>query len=427
MKSKLKEKLFSRNLDDQAKVFALASGKKYSSVFRLSVTLKEKIDGEILQKAVELAIKKFKAFKVQMERGVFWYYFIENKMKPIVTTEVNIPFKKVNTKENNKYLFRVTYLENKINIEFFHALTDGHGGSQFFKEIIYRYLELKHPECLELYKVNENEIIYDSENAYTKIYQKNVKKKFKTKIAYRIKGKKLDNGNVGISHYNINLPEIKKCTKIQECSISIYIAAMIAYAIYEGDYKIHNGRRPINLCLPISLQKYFATETISNFFSYMMITLKLKKNKDYTFEDFLNMIKKEFEKKFKLERIIETISNDVGITNNTFVGVVPLELKKLAAKIASIEVKRHFTMTISNIGKFDVKEKYSKYIDNVFIMLSPDWAERIKCGICSYENNLVVSFGSLLKNREIENKFKQLLIEKNIKFQIENSFTYLSC
>ena len=36
MKESLKERLY-RKLDDQAKVFAWASNKKYSSIFRLSV------------------------------------------------------------------------------------------------------------------------------------------------------------------------------------------------------------------------------------------------------------------------------------------------------------------------------------------------------------------------------------------------------
>lgn len=427
MKNKIKERLYSRKLDDQAKVFALASNKKYSSIFRLSVKLKENVNAELLQQAVGLALEKFKAFKVRMKKGMFWDYFVENEMMPIVIPEENTLFKKVNTRANNKYLFRVTYLENKINIEFFHALTDGNGGSQFFKEILYRYLELMYPNKLEFTTLDESEIVYDTENAYVKNYQKNVRKKYRTKIAHMIKGKELEHGKVGISHFNINLPQVKQCTKLEHCSLSMYLTAMIAYSIYEGEYKIHKGRRPINLCLPISLQKYFGSETISNFFSYMILTLKPKKYKDYSFEDFLEMVKKEFEKKFKLERIIETMSNDAGMTNNPIVKAVPLVIKKFAVRLGSLKVKRHFTMTISNIGKFDVNSKYTEFVDNAFVMLAPDWAEKMKCGICSYGDNLVVSFGTFLKDSMIEERFKELLEKNNIKFKFENNLNYLSC
>lgn len=361
-----------------------------------------------------------------MKKGLFWDYFIENEMQPVVFEENKSAFKKVNTKENNRYLFKVSYIKNKINIEFFHALTDGSGGSQFFKEIIYKYLELMYPERLEFSGLEESEIVYDAENAYVKNYKKKVKKKYKTAKAHMLKGEKLEKGKVGISHFNINLPELKRCTKIKECSLSMYLSAMIAYSIYEGDYKINNGKRPINLCLPISLQKYFGSETISNFFSYMILTLKFKKNKTYSFENILDMIKKEFEKKLKIERIIETMSNDVGMTNNIFIKMVPLAIKKLAVRLGSLEVKRHFTMTISNIGKFDIKDKYNEYVENAFVMLAPDWAEKMKCGICSYGDNLVVSFGTFLKNSLIEKRFKELLEMNNINFKTEEKLNYLS-
>ena len=78
MKESLKERLY-RKLDDQAKVFAWASNKKYSSIFRLSVVLKESIDANLLQEAVKLALEKFQAFKVKMKKGVFSYYFIGNE------------------------------------------------------------------------------------------------------------------------------------------------------------------------------------------------------------------------------------------------------------------------------------------------------------------------------------------------------------
>ena len=53
------------------------------------------------------------------------YYLEVNEKSPIVSIENEYPFKKINTRKNNDYLFKVTYFENKINIDFFHALTDG--------------------------------------------------------------------------------------------------------------------------------------------------------------------------------------------------------------------------------------------------------------------------------------------------------------
>ena len=422
MEKKVKEQIYWRKLDDQAKVFALASNRKYSSVFRLSVLLKDEIEKDKLKDAVILALKKYKAFKVKMRRGLFWYYFEENDEEPVIKLESEYPFKKVNTAENNYYLFKVTYFKNKINIDFFHALTDGIGGTKFLKEILYRYLELKYQDELKTVELEDKEIIKDTENAYKRSYKKNTKKSEHFSRAYKIKGEKLPKNVIGINHFNINLEDIKRCSKQTEnVTLSIYLIAMLAYSIYDANYRNYEGNKPINLCVPINLSKYLETDTISNFFSYMVISLKFKSFKTYTFNDILKKVKEQFHKKLKLEQIISTISNDAGKTNNIFVRLVPLFLKKWAIGLGSLEVKRHFTMTISNIGKFEVDEKYSKYINNYIVILSPDWAEKIKCGICSFEDNLVVTFGTLLKDIFIENQFKKLLKENNIRFKIEGN------
>ena len=81
---------------------------------------------------------------------------------------------------------------------------------------------------------------------------------------------------------------------------------------------------------------------------------------------------------------------------------------------------------LNYIGKFDIQPKYSKYVENATVTLAPDWAEKMKCGICSYGDNLVVSFGTYLKNSKVEKVFKELLEQNNIKFGIDKNLNYLS-
>ena len=237
MKKQSKTKMYWRKLDDQAKVYSLSFNKKDTSIFRLSVVLKEKIDEIILQKAIEFALVKYEAFKVRMRKGLFWNYFEKNNKSPIVTEEKEYPFKKMNTRENNDYLFKVTYFDKKINIDYFHTLTDGNGGSEFFKEIIYRYLELKYKNELSFTETKEQEILKNSENAYTKNYNKTSNKAYNPPKAYVLKADEWEDGKLGINHFNINLEQFKSLSKVNQCSISELLTAMLAYSIYEGNYK----------------------------------------------------------------------------------------------------------------------------------------------------------------------------------------------
>ena len=137
MKSKKEKKLYWRRLDNSAKIFPISAGRKYSTVFRLSVVLKEKINPKVLENAVNMALDQYKSFKVRMKTGFFWYYLEENQKSPIIEEEKDYPCQYINPRTNNNYLFKVTYFENKINIDIFHALTDGNNGTTFFKEIVY--------------------------------------------------------------------------------------------------------------------------------------------------------------------------------------------------------------------------------------------------------------------------------------------------
>ncbi len=421
MKKKIIKRAYWRKLDDQAKVFTLASNKKYSSIYRLSVLLNEEIDKDLLQKSVELAIKKYRAFKVKLKSGLFWYYFEENELMPIVSEEVDYPFKKVNDKANNEYLFKITYFHNKINLEVFHALTDGNGAILFLNEVVYRYLEMKYPDKISEHKKEFRKMSEDTEDAYKKSYVKKRVKTKKIKKAYMLEGEELEKGEYGITHEIINLKELKEYSKSVGSSLSEYLVALLAYSIYETNYRIYRGKRPINISVPINLKKYIKTETISNFFSYMQVSVALKGEKVYTFDDILILVKKEFEKKLILDKILSTITKDAGSTNNIFVRIVPLVLKKLAFRIGSMQVKRKFTTSFSNIGVVNVEETYKEYIKGYFVILSPDWAEKIKCGIVSYENDIVVTFSTILKDNLVENKFKELLKERNISVRIEGN------
>ena len=106
---KKQEKLYWRRLDNSAKIFPIAAGKKYSTVFRLSVLLKEKVDSKLLEQAVNMALEQYKSFKVRMKTGFFWYYLEYNPKKAIVEQEKEYPCKYINPKTNNNYLFKVTY------------------------------------------------------------------------------------------------------------------------------------------------------------------------------------------------------------------------------------------------------------------------------------------------------------------------------
>lgn len=420
MKNNEKKDLSWRRLDNSAKIFPISAGKKYSTVFRLSVVLNEKVDKEKLRKAVNMALDVYKPFKVRMKTGLFWYYFESNHKEPIVEEEREYPCQYINPRENNNYLFKVTYFENKINIDIFHSLTDGGNGSIFFREIVYNYLELSHPDELKCERTSRK-IEYNTEDSYIKNYNKKAKSNASSQKAYALKGRGIPLSAVSAVHEIIDLEALKKESKACEATITQYLTAVLIYSIYEENYKKFNGKKPIKVCIPVNLKKYFQSETISNFFSYITVEANMGEGKLNTFNEILEFVKSDFKRKLTEEEIIKTMSANVKIGNNPLIKAVPIHLKKLLVRIGYIEIRKYTSITYSNIGRVGIIGKYQDYINYFLMLIAPEPVEKIKCSSCSFENKMVFTFTSILDDNKIQKRFHQFLIEKGINVEIESN------
>ena len=418
---KPENKLYWRKLDNSAKIFPISTGKKYSTVFRLSAVLKEDVDVDILKKAVNQTLETYKSFRVRMKAGFFWYYFEENLKKPIVEEETDYPCKYIDSRRNNNFLFKVTYYKNKINIDIFHSLTDGDSGATFFKEIIYNYINMMHPEVFENELRGIKKIEYNTEDSYIKNYDKKAKSNASGKKAYILKGEKIKLGAISCIHEIIDLEDLKKECKKYDATITQYLTAVLIHSIYEENYLKYRGKKPVKVCIPVNLKKYFPSKTMSNFFSYITVEAELKKENLNTFDKIIEFVKKEFEQKLNEEEITKTMSTNVKIGNNPFIRPIPLIIKKLVTRISYLEIRKYTTTTFSNIGRIGIIGKYKDYIDYFLMLIAPEPVEKIKCSSCTFENNMVFTFTSILQNNNIEKHFYKFLKEKGIKIKIESN------
>ena len=421
IKNNKKTKLPWRRLDNSAKIFPMSTGKKYSTVFRLSVVLNEEIKSEILQKAVEQTLEKYQLFKVRMKAGFFWYYLEYNTKNPVVEEEKDYPCKYINPKSNRGYLFKVTYFKSKINIDIFHSLTDGNSGTTFFREIIYTYLELTHQDELKQENRQIRKIEYDTEDSYIKNYDKKAKSNASGKTAYELKGRKIKLGAISVIHQIINLEQLKIECKKYDATITQYLTAVLMYVIYNENYIKYKGKKPIKICVPVNLKKYFQSKTMSNFFSYITVIAQMKKEKIDTFEKMIELVKKEFKMRLAEEEIIKTMSSNVKLGNNILIKIIPLVLKNILVRLSYILIRKYTTITYSNIGRIGIIGDYKKYINYFLMLIAPDPVEKIKCSSCTFDDKIVFTFTSILNDNNIEKAFYEFLNKKNIEVKIESN------
>ena len=419
--SNKKEKLYWRRLDNSAKIFPISAGKKYSTVFRLSAVLKEEIKPKILKAAVNKALKQYEYFRVKLKNGFFWNYLEYNPKEIMIEEEKEYPCKYIEPKENNSYLFKVTYFDKKINIDIFHSLTDGNSGVMFFREIIYNYIELTHKEEFQEELRIKRKFDLSTEDSYIKNYNKKAKGNNSSRKAYKLGGRKIKLGAISAIHEIIDLDQLKQEAKKYEATITQYLTAVLIYAIYQANYLKYKGKKPIKVCIPVNLKKYFPSNTISNFFSYITVEAEMKKNNLDTFHKILDFVKKDFTKRLTPEEIQKTMSGNVKLGTNPFIKLIPLVVKKPIVRLSYLEIRKYTTTTFSNIGRIGIIGKYQKYIEDFLMLIAPEPVEKIKCSACSFENHIVFTFTSILDDCAIEKEFYEFLKEKNINVKIESN------
>ena len=116
-------------LDNSAKIYPMLVNKKSQNIFRLSVTLKEKVDENILLDALKMTIERFPVYKVRLMKGAFWYYLDDNHAKIKVYPMDALSFKKITDKSCGGYCFSSLSIFFHMFISFSRSLlSSAHNG-----------------------------------------------------------------------------------------------------------------------------------------------------------------------------------------------------------------------------------------------------------------------------------------------------------
>jgi len=92
-------------LDLSAIVYPTLQRRDFSSVYRLSVLLKEEIQPELLQKALDRTMPRFPTYKVAIRRGLFWRYMEPNdRPGPFVKPDIGNPCQPMSFRGQNRYI-----------------------------------------------------------------------------------------------------------------------------------------------------------------------------------------------------------------------------------------------------------------------------------------------------------------------------------
>ena len=412
-------------LDNTANLFPVIANESMSNVWRISVAMTEEVDPVLLTEALYKILPSFTFFRMRLRKGVFWYYFEENrKAFPSVLPEHDFPGAYIDRSRNKHYMFRVSYFGKRINLEMFHALTDGSGGLIFIKEFIYQYLRLKHPEILEVEKDRLSSGLHlDAEDSYVENFKKGHDKVYASERAVQLEGDKMDKGEVGIMHAYMPVSELKKAAQKHGVTINQYLVGIYTYAIYKGYLSGKPSKHPISTCVPVNLRPFYNSYTLKNFFAMVSAVFHPTKE-SYTLDEVIQIIKESLSEQITAENLDNIMSYNVANEKNLILRSVPLFVKNIAMRSVYNATARANTSTVTNIGNVELREPYQKYVEHFYCTISMSKGQNMKGGIVSYNGTLVFTFSSVLESVAVQKQFFKILGEEGVPVAMESNGVY---
>ena len=407
-----------RKLDNAALAFPLVTGKNDTRVFRFYCQLKETVDGEILQQALDQTMKKYPLFQAVLRKGLFWFYLERRDIHATVKQEKRPPCSSLYIPDKKSLLFQVSYHNNCMNFEVFHGLTDGTGAMNFLEELVQNYLILAHPET-ELPRVEHEEEITpgdQEEDSFSQYYSSEIpRNKEKKPAAVKLKGEKLVHSDMDITEVILNVKETLAKARFYGVSITILLTAMLLCSIQE-EIPRNRQKKPVTLMIPVNLRNYFPSQSMGNFFGWIEVGYVFEE--DTSFEEVLASVKQQFQKQLQKDRIAMNMNGYVRIEKNPFVRAVPLEIKKFFLMAGANLGSRSITAVYSNIGIIRLPEEYKEYIERFGIFASTD---SLQLCSCSYGNQLVLGFTSKIPDDSIQRNFMKMLKKEEISYKEEKN------
>ena len=409
-----------RKLDNAALAFPLVTGENDTRVFRFYCQLKEEVDSDILQQALDRTMEKYPLFQAVLRKGLFWFYLEHSHIRALVKPETEPPCSRLYIPDKKSLLFQVSYYKERINFEVFHALTDGTGAMHFLQELVQNYLILAHP------KENFPEIGRDKktgrgnieEDSFSQYYSSDIpKNREKKKAAVKLKGEKLVHSDMHISEVVLSVKESHQKARSYGVSITVLLTAVMLCSIREEIPK-NQQKRPVTLMIPVNLRNYFPSQSMTNFFGWIEVGYTFSDTT--TFEEVLADVKRQFEQELEKDKIAMHMNDYVRIEKNIFVRAVPLEIKKYFLMIGANLGSRSITAVYSNIGIIRLPEEYREYIRHFGIFASTNSLQMCSC---SYGDEMVLGFTSKIPDDSIQRNFRRMLSEEEIPHrELKNDF-----
>ncbi len=399
-----------------------------TSVFRVTVSLKEPVKYSAIKEAVAITSKRFPYFSVSLGSGIFWHFLELNGRLPRIQAEEDIPCTAFAVNRNNEPLYRVILKGSKISVEFIHILTDGGGALEYLKCLLYTYITLTGKKIS-----NHGDIILpdtpvqeeEFEDGYNKFFQK-LPPPSRIIRALHLPYKLNSRPKLRVIRAEVKVEDIldaarKHKVSITEYFVSVYFLSLQEIFIADRAKSRKRIRKVMRIEVPVNMRKLFPSRTMRNFSLFVLPEIDLRLG-TYTFDEILRSVHHQLQISADVKQISRSLSSNVSHQKSFLVRIIPLFIKKkVIAYVYRGLASKRWSGVCTNLGLVTLPEGMEEMVD-YFEMVAPPPNPKVKvnAALISFRDKLRISFSNITRSCELERLILKHLSDTGIRVKLVN-------
>ena len=411
-------------LDTAALIFPAIARRDWSNAFRVSASLNEEVAPELLQQAVDDLRPRFPSYYVALRKGVFWYYLEESRHPVKVQNDFAYPLTFMSNRELKRNCLRVLVYKNRIAAEFFHVLTDGHGGSIYLCNLVARYLELKEgiavPHEGVIRDLSESPPPEELEDSFLKNAAEAAAGR-REAASYHLHGSPEPQGFKTLTTGIVETQALLDAAHRYGVTVTALLAGVMAESIIavQNEDRPRRRQRPVKITIPVDLRRLYGSRTLRNF------SLVLNLGVDPRFGD------------YTLEELCRSISHQIGVsaTRQNMAGMIAanvLPQQLLLLRVAPVGLKNLVmdavyrrsgesggSLNISNITNLALPGEMLRHIERMEFIIGPQRSYPNNCSVMSFNGKTYINMIRNIRESELERRFFSRLVELGLAVEIE--------
>lgn len=429
-------------LDNVSNIFLAARTDADPKVFRLAAELTEPVDPERLQRALDATYDHYPLYHAVLRSGVFWYYLQASDLRPVVTAEDHHTCAPLYQTDKRNLLFRVSHHRRRINLEVFHALSDGAGAMRFLTDLVSAYAADSAP-AVEPEVEPQRGLSIDSFTHYFRRRRHTpdpafdaaaesaalgvadtlpaaprprwrVGRLIRPRIrVHRVKGTRTPDNRTRAVELSLPAKDMLELARAEGVSPTMYLTGVFFESVRRSAGDLGRARTFV-ASVPVNLRQFYPSSSARNFFATVLVS--------HTYgigADDLGSVCRDLEAQFRPKATPKALEKKlrrlIRVEKSPILRIVPRPVKDVVLGWLNQAHNRHLTVAVSNLGRVTFDEPAESLVERIGFHVS---AARPQFCAITHAGTLVVTFTSPFSETDHVAEFARILTGAGIRVRV---------